>query len=119
MASGGEEGVTFLSSPLASVVGEQQRRERGERPMRPIMVETIASPGAESWGAAAAAARGASRGGSREATPLEGRGSKEGTPGARGKEGTPLTMDERINYISGNPFVEVIIGEIEEKINKK
>ena len=107
MASGGEEGVTFLSSPLASAVGEQQRRERGERPMRPIMVETISAPGAESWAAAARGARGASR----EATPLEGRGSKEGTPGARGKEGTPLTMDERINYISGNPFVEVTIGE--------
>jgi hypothetical protein len=49
MASGGEEPaaeVSFLSLP--SVLGEQQKRERGERKPTDIVVETILAPGDES-----------------------------------------------------------------------
>jgi BRCA1-associated protein len=97
MASGGEEPaaeVSFLSPPLPSVLGEQQKRERGERKPTDIVVETILAPGDESWAARAAKSSSKSR-----------NTSKKGTPG-------PLSMDDRINFISGNPFVEVTKGVI-------
>ena len=127
MASGGDlvddstSTISFLSSPLRSVLGEQQRKERGERKPTDIMVETINNPGDESWARAASASlarksSSKSRNTSKEGTPVEGarsRDSKEGTPGERrGKEASPLSMDDRINYISGNPFVEVTKGVI-------
>ena len=121
MASGGdfEDKISFLSSPLPSVLGEQQRKERGERKPTDIMVETINSPGDDSWARAASASlarksSSKSRTTSKEGTPVDGaRSSKEGTPGERrGKETSPLSMDDRLNYISGNPFVEVTKGVI-------
>jgi hypothetical protein len=84
---------SVLASVLA-VLGEQQKKERGERKPTDIVVETILAPGDESWAAQAAKSSSKSR-----------NTSKEGTPG-------PLSMDDRINIISGNPFVEVTKGVI-------
>jgi len=126
MASGGNtgegtEGLTFLSSPLPSVLCEEQRKERGQRKPTDIIVETIVEPGCETWAERAAAAQprmSKSRNTSKETTPSDssaGARSKESTPleGRRpGKETSPLSMDDRINFISGNPFVEVTKGVI-------
>ena len=120
MATGGPEkeegGLSFLSSPLPSVLGEQQRRERGQRRPSDIMVETIHGPGEETWAIRAAAAM------ARRSETKSRSVSKEGTPGSEAsvgarsrdstKESTPLSMDDRINFISGNPFVEVTKGVI-------
>ena len=103
-----------------------QRKDRGERKPSDIMVETFVSPGDESWAERAAASLVRKSSKSKETTPQrdsEGeRRSKESSPaGASGcsKESTPsdaskrsVSYDDKINYISGNPFVEVTKGII-------
>jgi hypothetical protein len=97
--SGGGAGLEKLG-PDTWEEGEQ-RPDGGERKPTYIVVETILAPWNESWAARAAKSSSMSRNTSKEGTPC----SKEGTPG-------PLSMDDRINFIFGNPFVEVTKGVI-------
>ena len=106
-----------------------QKKERGERKPSDIMVETFDRPGHDSWAERAAASlmrKSSSK--SKESTPrrdqeVERQRSKESSPaGASGcsKESTPseaaskrsVSYDDKINYISGNPFVESTKGII-------
>jgi hypothetical protein len=73
---------------------------RGAEAAGRSLVETILAPGNKSWTLRAAKSS-MSRNTSKEETPC----SKEGTPG-------PLSMNDRINFVSGNPFVEVTKGVI-------
>jgi len=105
-----------------------QKKDRGERKPSDIMVETFVRPGDESWAERAAVSlmrKSASK--SKETTPqrdheMERLRSKESSPAgasACSKESTPseaskrsVSYDDKINYISGNPFVEVTKGII-------
>lgn len=107
----------------------KQRKDRGERKASDIMVETFRSPGDETWAEKAAASlvrKSSSK--SKESTPAreetgDKRKSKESSPAgassACSKESTPsdcskrsLNFDDKINFISGNPEVEVTKGII-------
>eukprot|EP00092_Neocalanus_flemingeri_P012762 GFUD01013752.1.p1 GENE.GFUD01013752.1~~GFUD01013752.1.p1 ORF type:complete len:614 (-),score=212.76 GFUD01013752.1:76-1917(-) len=116
----------------------QQQKERGQRKPSDIIVETFVRPGDESWAERAAAAlsrKSSSKSlASKESSP-EGAASieavssyhsketspagaswcsKESTPSESSrrsfKDTSPLSFDDKINFISGNPFVEVTKG---------
>ena len=101
----------------------RQRRDRGGRKPSDLMVETFVSPGDETWADRASASlmrKSSSK--SKEPTPLRDRDSKESSPAGKSycsKESTPsecskrsLSFDDKINFISGNPEVEVTKGII-------
>jgi len=99
----------------------KQRKDRGERKPSDIMIETFRHPGDESWAERASASlirKSSSK--SKESTPF--RDAKECSPAGGSscsKESTPsdcskrsLSFDDKINFISGNPEVEVTKGII-------
>jgi len=99
----------------------KQRKDRGERKPSDIMIETFKHPGDESWAERASASlmrKSSSK--SKENTPF--RDAKECSPAGGSscsKESTPsdcskrsLSFDDKINFISGNPEVEVTKGII-------
>jgi len=107
----------------------KQKKDRGERKPSDIMVETYRNPGAETWAERASASlmrKSSSK--TKESTPSsmdsesDRRKSKESSPAgasACSKESTPsecskrsLSFDDKINFISGNPEVEVTKGVI-------
>eukprot|EP00092_Neocalanus_flemingeri_P021045 GFUD01022801.1.p1 GENE.GFUD01022801.1~~GFUD01022801.1.p1 ORF type:complete len:614 (-),score=210.70 GFUD01022801.1:48-1889(-) len=116
----------------------QQQRERGQRKPSDIIVETFVRPGDESWAEKAAAAlsrkssskslaskesspdgaasiEAGARYHSKETSPAGASWcSKESTPSESSrrsfKDISPLSFDDKINFISGNPFVEVTKG---------
>ena len=109
----------------------QQRKERGQRKPSDIIVETFVQPGDESWAerAAASLARKSSSKSltSKESSPAGAVAkeasppgaswcSKESTPSESSrrsfKDSSPLSFDDKMNFISGNPFVEVTKGVI-------
>jgi len=124
-----------------SEVVAQQKKERGPRKPSDIIVETFVRPGDESWAekASAALSRKSSSKSmtSKESSPAGAAGSidlgarphskesspagaswssKESTPSESSrrsfKDTSPLSFDDKINFISGNPFVEVTKGII-------
>ena len=111
------------SEPLSyKEMEEKQKTDRGQRKASDIMIETYNSPADDTWAERAGASlvrKSSSK--SKESTPIDDR-KKEGSPaGASGcsKESTPsecskrsLSFDDKINFISGNPEVEVTKGII-------
>jgi len=119
---------------------ELQIKERGQRKPSDILVETIVKPGDQSWAdraagvlskksssksllskesspAGAGAMDHSGRSFSKEASPAGASWcSKESTPSESSrrsfKDNSPLSFDDKINFISGNPFVEVTKGVI-------
>jgi len=118
-------------SKSSNDINEQQRKERGQRKPSDIIVETFVQPGDETWAekAAASLSRKPSRStfsskestpaipGDRELSPTAASSySKESTPSESSrksfKDSSPLSFDDKINFISGNPFVENTKGII-------
>jgi len=124
-AVGGAEEVRERRGSGSQSLVQKQFKERGQRKPTDVIVETFVSPGDESWTERAAASvltrKASSRSlgsSSKENTPVSKETtpvSKESTPASdrrTGKDSTPLSMDDKINFISGNPFVEVTKGII-------
>ena len=118
---------------------ELQRKERGQRKPSDILVETFVQPGDQTWADRAAASlskKSSSKSlGSKESSPAGavsmeacGRTSKDASPAGASwcskestpsessrrsfKDTSPLSFDDKINFISGNSFVEVTKGVI-------
>ena len=120
------------SGPMSQKeVQSRQRQQRGERRASDIVVESFRHPGDESWADRASSSlvrKSSSK--SKESTPArdgqespeDRKKSKESSPAGASnysKESTPsecskrsLSFDDKINFISGNPEVEVTKGII-------